>query len=101
MSGIEDIYNVVNRMSAVPESMPQEMLEESAYDTLENVVKSIRTENQASGSSVPLPSPSSITTEKFRAGNLTTPELHQPTTPTTPVGLKTSTVSIIVLNLTF
>ena len=93
MSGIEDIYNVVNKMAAVPESMPHDALEESAYDTLENVVKSIRTENQENVYATPS-SPTSVTSEKSMGSNLTTsPEPRQPSTPTTPLGLQSSTVS--------
>ena len=96
MSGIEDIYNVVNRIAAVNESVPQEEIEETAYDTLENVVKSIRTGNQA-GSSAPLPSPGSgDTAEGFRYGNSISPEPPQQRMATTPPGLQSSTVSIVL-----
>ena len=92
LSGIEDIYKVVNRISSLPESMPEDEIEESAYDTLENVVKSIRTGSNAS-SFAPLPSPGVETTTKARDANMTSPEPPQPAPASIPKG---SSVSVLV-----
>ena len=97
MSGIEDIYNVVNRIAAVPEDMPQEAIEESAYDTLENVVQSIRTDQRAS-SHVSLPSPSGVSnTERFRDSNSISPEPPQRPVASIPPGVQNSTVSSVIM----
>ena len=95
MSGIQDIYNAVNKIAAVPESMPQDEIEESAYDTLENVVKSIRTDHPTA-SYVPLPGSGGVTTAttgRARDGMLTSPEPPPRTLASTPPGLQSSTVS--------
>ena len=95
MSGIEDIYNVVNKIAALPpESIPQNAMEESAYDTLENVVKSIRTVDDSPSSFVPLPGPGGAVTEKARDGTLTSPEPPSRQLAPTPPGLQSSTVSM-------
>ena len=101
MSGIEDIYNVVNKIAALPpESTPQNAVEESAYDTLENVVKSIRTSDVIPSTFVPgLPGPggviaSSTGTGKGRDGTLMSPEPPQRQLAPTPPGLQSSTVSV-------
>ena len=98
MSGIEDIYNVVDKIAALPpESTPQNEVEESAYDTLESIVKSIRTENVAPSTFVPiLPGPgeamtSSIGTGKGKDSTLMSSE---PLLAPTPPGLESSTVSM-------
>ena len=100
MSGIEDIYNVVNKIAALPpESTPQNEVEESAYDTLENVVKSIRTSDIAPSTFVPgLPGPGGVITSpmgtgKARDGTLMSPEPPQRQLAPTPPGLQSSTVS--------
>lgn len=98
MSGIEDIYNVVNKIAALPpESTPQNAMEESAYDTLENVVKSIRTVDDTPSSFVPLPGPGgavTTSTGKARDGTLTSPEPPSRQLAPTPPGLQSSTVSV-------
>ena len=102
MSGIEDIYNVVNKIAALPpESTPQNEVEESAYDTLENVVKSIRTSDIAPSTFVPgLPGPGGVITSptgtgKARDGTLMSPEPPQRQLAPTPPGLQSSTVSMV------
>ena len=101
MSGIEDIYNVVNKIAALPpESTPQNEVEESAYDTLENVVKSIRTSDIAPSTFVPgLPGPGRVITSptgtgKARDCTLMSPEPPQRQLAPTPPGLQSSTVSM-------
>ena len=102
MSGIEDIYNVVNKIAALPpESEPQNAIEESAYDTLENVVKSIRTVNDAPSTFAPgLPGPGggavTASTGRVRDGMLASPEPPQRQLAPTPPGLQSSTVSVIL-----
>ena len=98
MSGIEDIYNVVNKIAALPpESTPQSAIEESAYDTLENVVKSIRTADDAPSTFVALPGPGggavTTSTGKARDGTLMSPEPPSRQLAPTPPGLQSSTVS--------
>ena len=89
MTGIKDIYNIVTK------SAPQEAIEESVYDTLEDVVKSIRTGNHQAGFSMPLTSPGSDdTAEEFRHDNSISPE---PPQHPIPPGLQSSTVSMPLL----
>ena len=86
---------MVNKIAAVPESMPQDEIEESADDTLENVVKSIRTDHPTT-SYVPLPGPGGVTTAttgRTRYGTLTSPEPPPRMLASTPPGLQSSTVS--------
>ena len=96
MSGIEDIYKAVNKYATRPKnSIPEDAIEESAYDTLENVVKSIRTDEHPV-SFVPLPGPGGVTTAtgKTRDGMLMSPsEPPSRTHSRTPPGLQSSTVS--------